>query len=154
MSMLRRPISIALIAALAGLATALIAPLGAGARSGSTEIQIRSTALGKALVNGSGFTVYVFSRDGRDRDMCVRISGCAGIWPAVRTAGAPSAGPGVKRSLLGTIKLAHGVKQVTYAGHPLYTYSGDSSRAATSYVGASQFGGSWSAITAAGKLLK
>jgi predicted lipoprotein with Yx(FWY)xxD motif len=152
--MLRRPITIALIAALAGLAAAVIAPLSAGASSKSTRIQIRSTALGKALVNGSGFTVYVFTRDGRNRDMCTRISGCTGVWPVVRTTGAPSAGPGVRRSLLGTIKLAHGVKQVTYAGHPLYSYSGDSSRAATDYVGASEFGGRWYAITAAGKLLK
>jgi predicted lipoprotein with Yx(FWY)xxD motif len=152
--MLRRPISIVLIAALAGFATALIAPLGAGATSGSTTIQVRSTALGKALVNGSGFTVYVFTRDGRNRDTCIRISGCVGIWPVVRTTGAPSAGAGVRRSLLGTITLAHGVKQVTYAGHPLYRYSGDSSRGATDYVGASQFGGNWYAITAAGKLVK
>jgi predicted lipoprotein with Yx(FWY)xxD motif len=154
--MLRRSVSIAMIAALSGFATAAIAPLGAGARSTSksTTIEIRSTALGKALVNGSGFTVYVFTRDGRNRDTCVGISGCTGVWPVVRTTGAPSAGIGVKRSLLGTIKLADGIRQVTYAGHPLYSYSGDSSRGATGYVGARQFGGSWYAITAAGKLVK
>ena len=152
--MLRRPISIAMITALAGLAPAVIAPLSAGARSTSTTIQIRSTALGKALVNGSGFTVYVFTRDGRNRDTCAGIAGCAGVWPVVKATGAPTAGVGVKRSLLGTIKLAHGVRQVTYAGHALYTYSGDSSRGSASYVGARQFGGSWYAITAAGKLLK
>jgi predicted lipoprotein with Yx(FWY)xxD motif len=152
--MFRRPISIALIASLAGLAAAVIAPVGAGARSGSTTIQIRSTALGKALVNGAGFTVYVFTHDGRKRDTCAAISGCTGIWPVVKTIGAPHAGAGVRRSLLGVIKLPHGVEQVTYAGHPLYLYSGDGSRGETDYVGANQFGGRWYAITAAGKLLK
>jgi predicted lipoprotein with Yx(FWY)xxD motif len=152
--MFRKPISIGLIAALAGLATAAIAPLGAGARSRPASIQIRSTALGKALVSRSGFTVYAFSHDGRNRDTCANISGCAAIWPVVKTSGAPSAGAGLERSLLGTITLAHGVKQVTYAGHPLYVYSGDTSPAATNYVGASQFGGHWYAITAAGTFLK
>jgi predicted lipoprotein with Yx(FWY)xxD motif len=152
--MLRRPISLALIATLAGLAAAVIAPLSAGASSRSTRIQIRSTALGNALVNGSGFTVYVFTHDPRNRDTCARISGCTGVWPVVQTTGAPSAAAGVRRSLLGTIKLGHGAKQVTYAGHPLYTYSGDSSPGATDYVGASEFGGRWFAISAAGKLLR
>jgi predicted lipoprotein with Yx(FWY)xxD motif len=152
--MLRRPISIGLIAALAGLAPAVIAPLGAGASSRPATIKTRSTSLGKALVNGSGFTVYVFTRDGRNRDTCAHISGCTGVWPLVKTSGPPIAGAGVKRSLLGTITLGHGVKQVTYAGHPLYQYSGDGSRGATDYVGAREFGGSWYAITPAGKLIK
>jgi hypothetical protein len=45
-------------------------------------------------------------------------------------------------------------RQVTYAGHPLYLYSGDSSPADTSYVGVQQFGGKWYALNAAGHLVK
>jgi hypothetical protein len=39
---------------------------------------------------------------------------------------------------------------VTYAGHPLYLYAGDSGAAETSYVGVKQFGGSWYAINGSG----
>jgi predicted lipoprotein with Yx(FWY)xxD motif len=53
---------------------------------------------------------------------------------------------GVKASLLSTTS-GH---QVTYAGHPLYTYSGDSGPGDTSYVGAKSFGGTWYAINASG----
>jgi predicted lipoprotein with Yx(FWY)xxD motif len=47
-----------------------------------------------------------------------------------------------------------GGKQVTYAGHPLYTYSGDSGPGQTSYVGAKSFGGTWYAINASGGTVK
>jgi hypothetical protein len=58
----------------------------------------------------------------------------------------------VKASLLGSIALPHRTaRQVTYAGHPLYTYSGDSGPAQTDYVGVSMFGGAWPALTASGK---
>ena len=60
----------------------------------------------------------------------------------------------MRRSLLGTIKLPNGARQVTYAGHPLYTYIGDSGPGDTSYVGVSQFGGRWFALTAAGHIVK
>ncbi len=63
---------------------------------------------------------------------------------------APRASHGIKRSLLGTIKIRGGAVQVTYAGHPLYRYSGDVSPGATDYVGTHQFGGIWRAITPSG----
>jgi hypothetical protein len=71
----------------------------------------------------------------------------------VTSAGTPTLGPGVKRTLVGTIKVG-GVRQLTYAGHPLYTYIGDSGPGDTSYVGQSQFGGRWFALNAAGHVVK
>jgi hypothetical protein len=71
----------------------------------------------------------------------------------VTTSGRPVAGPGVKRSLLGTIKLGRKT-QVTYAGHPLYTYVADTHPAQTSYVNILQFNGRWPALNAAGKEVK
>ncbi len=128
------------------------AGLGARTAAAGSRVQVRPTGIGDVLVNGSGFTLYVFSRDGRNRDRCMSISGCRGAWPLDRTHGRPVAGRGARRSLLGTIKLAGGVTQVTYSGHPLYTYSGDSSPGQTGYVGAFQFGGTWRAIRASGRL--
>ena len=60
---------------------------------------------------------------------------------------------GLKPSLLGTIALGGGRRQVTYAGHPLYTYAFDSGPAETGYVGATQFGGTWRALSATGRPL-
>src|SRR5690348_2635711 len=74
----------------------------------SAKIQTRHTALGAVLVNGRGFTLYVFARDSRRHDSCVSISGCTGVWPVLKTGASPAAGPGVKRKLLGSIKLRNG----------------------------------------------
>jgi predicted lipoprotein with Yx(FWY)xxD motif len=82
------------------------------------------------------------------------VSECATIWPPLTTSGRPQAGPGVKASLLSTIKLSNGRKQVTYAGWPLYLYAPSTTRGETSYIGFESFGGKWDAVTAAGKLVK
>jgi predicted lipoprotein with Yx(FWY)xxD motif len=119
-----------------------------------TKVQLRSTSLGKILVNGAGFTLYRFTRDSRNRNACVTISGCPEVWPALSTSGTPTAGPGVKASLLSTITLPGGAKQVTYAGHPLYLYAPASGPGETSYVGEVQFGGTWLAVNAAGNTVK
>ena len=129
------------------------ADVRARAAAAGTTIKLRKTGKGKLLVNSRGFTVYSFSKDGKRMDRCQKLSGCTSIWPVVQTHGRPRAGRGVKRSKLGTIKLANGATQVTYAGHPLYTYSGDGSPGATSYIGFSQFGGRWRAVRASGALV-
>jgi predicted lipoprotein with Yx(FWY)xxD motif len=118
------------------------------------KVQLRHTSLGKILVDASGFTLYRFTKDARNKDMCVKISECLANWPALRTSGNPTAGPGVRASLLSTIRLPGGARQVTYAGQPLYRYAGASERAETVYVGANQFGGTWYALNAAGRTVK
>jgi predicted lipoprotein with Yx(FWY)xxD motif len=143
-----------IIAVLLGITAVALAATGmAGAKQAPT-IALRGTAIGKLLVNGRGRTAFEFTRDRRNRDSCARISGCSSVWPALTVKGRPTAGPGIKRSLLGTITLAGGIKQVTYAGHPLYTYSGDFGPGQTDYVGVSQFGGTWLALDAAGKTIR
>ena len=157
----------ATLAASAILATAFAASpavasspsLGAGqpaparaAGAGPAKIQLRRTSLGEVLVDGRGFTVYAFSRDGRRKDRCVMTQGCSVVWPAIPTSGAPRAGRGVKRSLLATIRISGRATQVTYAGHPLYHYSGDVSPGSTDYVGVSQFRGVWRALRPSGAL--
>jgi predicted lipoprotein with Yx(FWY)xxD motif len=139
------------LAALGAVELAIVAPLTEAANPKPAKIQLRSTSLGKVLANGSGFTVYVFTHDKKNLDTCVKVSGCTGTWPVLKTNGRALAEKGVRSSLLGTITLAHGVKQVTYAGHPLYRYVGDSAPGETEYVGTPEFGGTWYAINAAGK---
>lgn len=149
------------IAVVAGAAlSAIVAPTSAApsrarahAASGPATIHLRRTRKGMILVDGRGFTVYAFSHDPRKRDTCLAIGGCAGLWPPVRTSGRPRAGRGVRSSLLGTIRI-HGGQQVTYAGHALYGYAGDSSPGQTSYVGVTQFHGVWSALRSTGALVR
>ncbi len=151
-------VHIVLAAALATLASgSAIASAQAGGASAhasrSAEVLLRHTSIGSILTTSSGFTVYEFTRDHGSADSCVKISGCAQAWPPLRTSGQPTAGPGVKSSLLSSIPISGGARQVTYAGHPLYTYSADS-RGATDYVGASAFGGSWYALSSTGRTVK
>ena len=63
------------------------------------------------------------------------------------------AGAGVRSRLFGTIRIAGGARQVTYAGRPLYTYSADTGPGQTAYVGASSFGGTWRAVTVSGSTI-
>ena len=119
----------------------------------ATRISARSTRLGKLLVNSRGDVLYAFGKDSRNKDRCAGIHGCTQIWPLVTSHGKPVAGSGVKQSLLGTIKV-QGQQQVTYAGHPLYGYIEGGGPGDTSYVGISQFGAPWPAVTPAGKLVK
>ena len=120
----------------------------------AATVQLRHTSLGSILVNSGGFTLYRFSRDSRSHDTCAKVSECLMNWPALRASGKPTAGPGVRASLLSTIPLAGGGRQVTYAGYPLYLYFGQSEHAETGYVGANQFGGIWDAVNVRGGLVK
>lgn len=114
-------------------------------------VRLENTKLGKILVDRSGFTLYLFTRDKRNEDSCVPVSGCLSTWPAVTTTQRPVAGANVRSSLLGTIKLHGDVRQVTYAGHPLYTYAFDLSKRSTFNVGLDEYGGLWYAVNRAGK---
>ena len=138
---------------MAGVLVLAAAGVASAATSGS-KINLRKTQLGKLLVNSKGRTIYTFTKDERNTDVCMKIKFCTSTWPPVTTKGKPVAGPGIQKSKLGTIKLPKGKLQVTYFGHPLYTYSGDFGPGQTDYVGVSMFGGRWFGETAAGKAVK
>jgi predicted lipoprotein with Yx(FWY)xxD motif len=144
------------LAGAAGCTTVAYARPGAPAAhlAHAPTVQLRHTSIGTILVSSSGLTVYEFTRDHTDANSCVKVSGCPELWPALQVSGTPTAGVGVKASLLSTIRLSGGDRQVTYAGHPLYLYSGDSSPADTAYVGVQQFGGKWYALSADGHFVK
>ncbi len=115
-------------------------------------VELRKTKLGKILVNPAGSILYEFTSDHPKKDTCVTISGCSTVWLAFPAQGKPSAGPGVRASLLSSITLPGGGTQVTYAGHPLYIY--EAAPTLISYVGAKQFGGKWYAVNAKGQAVK
>lgn len=134
------------------LVLAALAGTSAIARPRPT-LQAHATKLGKLLVNSRGYTLYAFSKDTRNHDACVGLPGCLYVWPALVSA-KPTAGPDVKTRLIGTIKVPGVGRQVTYAGHPLYTYVGDDRPAQTGNINIFQSQGYWPAISAAGRLVK
>jgi len=120
----------------------------------AAKVQVRNSGVGRILTTASGQTLYRFTKDPRNKDTCAAISGCAKIWPPYTTSGHASAGSGARASLLSTIRLPSGARQVTYAGHPLYLYAESREPLSTYYLGATQFGGTWYAVNAAGGVVK
>jgi predicted lipoprotein with Yx(FWY)xxD motif len=132
-------LSIGVIAAVAGCA----AIAGFAQAASAATVNVGMTSRGRILVDENGFTLYTFTKDRKMQDNCVTVAGCTEVWPPLEVSGTPTAGPGVFRFLLSTIMLPDGMKQVTYAGHPLYHYTGDHGPGETSYIGKLQFGGLW-----------
>ncbi len=97
------------------------------------------------LTNATGLTLYWFVPDTATRSACYGT--CAGYWPPLT--GTPSAGPGVTGTLA-AIKRADGTTQVTYNGHPLYTYVGDTAPGQAFGNNLNLNGGLWHEVTVSG----
>jgi hypothetical protein len=96
----------------------------------------------------SGKSVYLWVKDGKNMSAC--SGACAGAWPPVPATGSVTAGSGVTASDLGTITRSDGTKQVSYDGHPLYYFSGDSAAGQTNGQGSDGFGAKWWLVSPAG----
>ena len=116
--------------------------------SGSARVALRSTNLGKVLVNGQGQTLYLFQADKGTASTC--FGGCAQAWPPLTTTGKPTAGAGVSAAKLGTTKRSDGMTEVTYNGHPLYLFVGDHAPGQTTGEESTAFGAEWDVLSAAG----
>ena len=121
------------------------------ARAG-LEISARRTSVGTILVGPGGEVLYAFSRDTRNRDACARMGSCLAVWPPLTVDGRLRAGHGVRGGRLSTITV-HGHRQVTYAGHPLYLFAEEPHGTSTDYVGVSESGGTWPAVSPSGALV-
>jgi predicted lipoprotein with Yx(FWY)xxD motif len=104
--------------------------------------------LGKVLADSKGRTLYLFQKDTGPMSTC--SGACATDWPPVTTTGKPTAGNGLTGSKVGTTKRSDGTKQVTYDGHPLYTYVGDQKAGDTNGQGVSAFGALWYVLSPSG----
>jgi len=125
------------------------APAAAAAANGGT-VATASSPLGSILVAQNGMTLYMFARDQGGQSAC--SGACAKFWPPYT--GTPKAGSGLTASLLGSTMRTDGSTQVTYDGHPLYTYSGDPSPGDTNGQGVSTFGALWWVVAPDGKVVK
>jgi predicted lipoprotein with Yx(FWY)xxD motif len=112
-------------------------------------VDVRSTGLGRILVDGQGRTLYLFEKDKGPKSSCA--GECASDWPPLITTSRATAAKGATSRLLGTAKRPGGALQATYAGHPLYLYEGDSRPSQTTGEGLEAFGAEWYVLGPSGK---
>lgn len=123
-------------------------PASSSSEGGTTLTGAEVSGLGTVLVDSEGFTVYEFAKDKGTTSSC--YGECEENWPPVTTKGAPTAGEGAMSSQLGTTKRKDGTLQVTYAGHPIYTFVQDQSPGEANGNGTEFFGGRWSVLDETG----
>jgi predicted lipoprotein with Yx(FWY)xxD motif len=91
----------------------------------SIEIQ-NSSSLGSYLTNGTGWTLYLFTKDTPNTGNSSCYGTCQTFWPPLYGNSSTLVLPaGLNASAFGTIKRTDGTSQITYEGWPLYYYSGD-----------------------------
>jgi len=117
--------------------------------AGGAALALRHTALGTILTTGQGVTVYAFEADHGTTSACT--GPCAVVWRPVTAGGARITVAGGAGALAGQTTRPGGARQLTYAGHPLYTFAGDAGPGATNGQGSQAFGARWDVLTAAGQ---
>jgi predicted lipoprotein with Yx(FWY)xxD motif len=115
------------------------------AHGGAPTVALVSSKFGNILVDSHGRTLYDLTADKMDTSTCYEA--CASVWPPLTVSGTPKAGPGVLAALLGTTKRSDGTTEVSYDGHPLYYFPGDTRPGETTGQGLNQFGGPWYVLT-------
>ena len=131
----------------AGASAPSSAPASGGASaSGATVITTASSSAGTFLTSGSGRAIYLWAKDTGGMSACT--GACASAWPPVT--GTATAAGSAKASDLGTITRSDGSKQVTYDGHPLYYFVGDSGPGTATGQGSDNFGAKWWLVSPAG----
>ena len=104
--------------------------------------------LRRVIVDAKGHTLYDFHKDKGTTSAC--YGPCEEGWPPLTTASAPQAGEGAQASKLGTTERKDGTMQVTYAGHPLYTFVEDKKPGEANGNDTDAFGAEWYALEASG----
>ncbi|MGV1049091.1 MAG: hypothetical protein ACOYD4_11275 [Solirubrobacterales bacterium] len=123
---------------------------GEAEASGAAYVSLASAPkLGLVLVDSKGFVLYDFHKDKDATSSC--YGACAQGWPPLLTEGAPQPSNGANASMLGTTKRKDGSVQVTYAGHPLYTFAGDKKPGEANGNDISAFGAEWYALQGNGE---
>jgi predicted lipoprotein with Yx(FWY)xxD motif len=121
-----------------------------GAERGAAVVSLGSVKeLGMVLVDSKGMTLYDFHKDKGTTSSC--YGACAGVWPPLLTKSEPQVGNGASASKLGTTERKDGTTQVTYAGHPLYTYVADKKPGEANGNDIDDFGAEWYALQGNGE---
>lgn len=146
--LLALPAAAAVAAALAACgssSTTTHASGGSRAPAATAAAGLKTAKIGgvTVLTNAKGFTVYSFAPDTSTKSNC--NGACAQSWPPVK----PAMSSAVKAPY-STIKRSDGATQLTFHGHPLYTFTGDTSPGQANGNGVNAFGGLWHDAPASG----
>lgn len=141
-----------LLVAVAGAGAAMAATAATQAQGGTVRA-VKSKSFGMILVAANGKTLYRYTLDRKGVNRCTGDAACAKYWPQllVKATAKPTAGTGASAGLLGTIKAAHGMRQVTYGGFPLYYFVGDKASGQTTGQG---FEKEWYVVNTKGAFVK
>lgn len=115
-------------------------PASSSSPASSAALHTANSKYGQILVDGSGRTLYLLTADTGTQSTCNGT--CAAIWPPDTTSGMPT-NSGVTASLVSTSARADHSSQVTYKGHPLYTFAKDTKAGDVNGEGVQTFGGTW-----------
>lgn len=144
------PAAAAVIAAAACSSSGTPSASSSGGSSAHTAAAAAAVGLKTAKVSGvtvltsaKGFTLYTFAPDTSTASKC--NGPCAQNWPPVK----PGTASGVKGAFA-TIKRSDGSTQLTFHGHPLYTFVLDKSPGQAHGNGVNAFGGVWHEALASG----
>lgn len=124
------------------------APVVSAPQTSSPAASVRTNRLGTSLVDAQGRTLYVFEND--TGPVSSRSGACAAAWPAAMASANPTAGPGVNQAMLGTTMRMGGGLELTYDGHPLYLYTGDTKAGDAKGQGVTGFGAGWYVVAPSG----
>ena len=127
----------------------VVSAAGKAVSTPAVVITTHKGPLGTYLTDEAGQTVYLWKADPKGKSVCT--GQCAVYWPPVL--GAPQALAGVAQAGLGTLTRAGGKKQVTFHGHPLYYFAGDTKPGLTAGQGSDGFDAKWWVVSAAGKAI-
>lgn len=112
----------------------------------TTALGTESSPYGTILTTGNGHTLYALSTDSSSRSTCA--GGCTSTWAPLRASGAIVPGPGVRRDLVDLLRRSDGIVQLTYGGHPLYTFRGDAEAGQINGHASRTNGGIWLVVSA------
>jgi predicted lipoprotein with Yx(FWY)xxD motif len=122
-------------------------PTTAGGRPATLGVE-NNNNLGEILADTKGRTLYLFQADVGRKSVCT--GACAAAWPPLRAGGKPVVGNGASAAKIATGPRPDGGPQVTYNGHPLYTYTADRKPGDSNGQGLNAFGGLWYVVDPAG----
>ncbi len=140
------PVTSTTVAAAPPTTTTAAAVAGGGA-SAALALKVATTSLGSVLVDGAGRTLYVFTKDEKNKSNCT--GACLNAWPPLY--GVPTVGAGVDAAKLGSFTTVDGKVQATIGGLPLYYFAADAAAGDTKGQNVS---GVWFVVDATGAMKK
>lgn len=113
-------------------------------------LTLQKSPAGPILATGNGDTLYDFVPDTPTHSACVN-DGCVFQWPPLVVHGPVRVEKGLDAALVGTLERPDGSTQLSYGGHPLYTYNLDVTPGMVTGQAIDQNGGLWYVLGPRGK---